>query len=419
MLYAAGYKLAKNKLSIERTGLFILDSQPEGAKILIDGQTQQNWLGSFLKRDNYLVTPAKVTNLLPDEYEVSLELPGYWTWSKKLTINPGASTFAENIYLFKNDLPAQIIAGQIKAFSLAPDKSQLAILLTDQLYFLDLKNEEEKNIKHSDLRGKTIVWSEDQSKIVIDNFLYDLTDLAVRLNLNKIAPLSFNYKWQENVLYFQDKNSIYRLGADNLAKKIINIPVATDYLIKNGNLYLINQAGKIISLEIIDLATKAAAKTINLPFPAAYSFINSENGWLNIFDDKNKILYLLNQESGAPQLTAIDNVKTASWINDDQLLYFNDYEIWLYNKTGGEKTLITRISQPITAALLHPNKNYIIYSTEQTVNSIELDQREKRNLTELIKFDKINYLSLSADGKILYFAGSINKAQGLYKLLLQ
>src|SRR3989344_4788562 len=70
--------------------------------------------GFKFNKNNFIVTPAKIKNLLPGEYNLSLELNGYSGWQKKLTIYPGSSTFAEDIYLFKNDLPVQIFPAKIK-----------------------------------------------------------------------------------------------------------------------------------------------------------------------------------------------------------------------------------------------------------------------------------------------------------------
>ena len=100
------------------------------------------------------------------------------------------------------------------------------------------------------------------------------------------------------------------------------------------------------------------------------------------------------------------------------MLYINDFEIWLYNLQTRNKTLITRISETINGAILHPSKDYIIYSTRGTINAIELDEREKRNSTELIKFDSIDSFKLSPDN-VLYFLGGIGNSQGLYKFLIQ
>ena len=418
MFYAVGYRLSKNGLAIQKTGMFIIDSKPRGAKIFIDGKPQTTWFSSIFNKKNFMSTPAKIKNLLPGEYNLRLELGGYWNWQKKLTVNSGASTFAENIYLFKNDLPAQIAPAATKSIHLSPDKNQAVILSAELITFFNLANEAEKSVKRNDITGKNILWSQSQTKIIIDNYLYDLADLSSVIDLKKLTANSFNYKWIGGALYYQDKNSIYRLEASGLPKKIINYKIFNDYLIKNNYIHLIIKSGAAANLEVIDAVTGQNLKTINLPTALNYSFINAEQNLLNLYDHSHKILYLIDPLAVyQPLVEIINNVKTAFWINSSNLLYTNDFEIWLYNLETKNKILLTRIADTINQAILHPSKDYIIYSTEQTINAIELDEREKRNITELIKFDSINSFILT--NEILYFSGKIGNAEGLYKFFIQ
>lgn len=419
MLYAAGYRLNKNGFSVQRTGMFIIDSKPKGVKIFIDGKPQKTWPSSIFNKENFITTPAKIKNLLPGEYDLRLELDGYWSWQKKLTINPGASTFAENIYLFKNNLPVQIAPAKIESTHLSPNKNQAIILSADLITFLNLSDESEKTTKRNNLAGKNILWSEDQNKIIIDNYLYNLADFSSVIDLKKLTLNSFNYKWSDNILYYQEKNSIYRLESSGSPRKIISNRTFNDYLIKNNYLYLISKSSQTNNLEVIDLATGKNLKNINLPAALNYSFINADQNLLNIYDNAHKILYLIDPASTyQPLAEIINNVKTTFWTDSKNLLYTNDFEIWLYNLTTRNKILITRISDIINSAILHPNKDYIIYSTEQTINAIELDEREKRNITELIKFDSINSFVLTKNN-IIYFLGKIGNSEGLYKFLIQ
>jgi hypothetical protein len=418
MLYAAGYRLNKNGFSVQRTGMFIIDSKPKGAKIFIDGKPQETFASSIFNKNDFIATPAKIKNLLPGEYNLRLELDGYWSWQKKLTVNPGASTFAENIYLFKDNLPVQIASADSGSINLAPDKNQAVILSADLITFLNLSDESEKSTKRNGLPGKNIFWSEDQNKIIIDNYLYNLANTSDAINLKKLTPNSFNYKWSGNILYYQDKNSIYRLDSSNSPKKIISDKIFNDYLVKNNYLYLIIKSGQAINLEVINTATGQNLKNINLPAAPNYSFIDEKQNLLNIYDNDHKILYLIDPFSAyQPLVEIINNIKTTFWINSSNLLYANDFEIWLYNLETKNKILITRISDTINNAILHPSKDYIIYSTERTINAIELDEREKRNSTELIKFDAINSFLLTND--VIYFSEKIGNSEGLYKFLIQ
>ncbi len=421
ILYAAGYKLGRNGFSIQRTGMFIIDSRPKGAKIFIGGRVQTTFYSSLFNADNFITTPAKIKNILPGEYDVSLELSGYWSWRKKLTVSPGASTFAEDIYLFKNDLPVQIISAKIPNINFSPDKTLALIISADRLTFFNLADGTKKIIEQKNIKGKNISWSENNDKIIIDGVLYDLNDLSVKTDLIKLLPGSYDYKWSGGALSGRDKNSIYRLDALNQPQKIISNKLFNDYLIKNNYLYLIIKTKPAPILEVINLSTGESVKNISLPEAADYNFINQGHNLINLFDKNRGTLYLLDPLTTkySPIVETINNVKTAYWTNDNELIYFNDFEIWLYNLNNKEKTLITRISSTINNAVIHPSKNYLIYSTARNINVIELDQRGNRNITELAKFDAIGKMALNSKGDILYFSGKIGNSEGLYKFLIQ
>lgn len=420
VLYAAGFRLSKNGRFIQKTGLLIIDSKPENAKIFINGQPQKNWLSPLLGENNFITTPAKIKNLLPGDYDFSVELNGYSSWQKKLTIYPGASTAVKDIYLFKNSLPAQIVPADTQAINFSPDKNQTLIISAGRLILLNLQTGTERSASQSGLKGKSIAWSADGQRLVIDNYLYSLDDLNSRLDLSKLTAGLFNFQWSDNTLFYQDKSAIYQLDQNNLPKKIVSNANFNDYLVKDGYLFLINKSGPSASLKAIDLATNQQLKNIALPAPADYSFINPGHSLLNLYDNTHKTLYLFNPLADySPLVEIINNVKTATWFDGDNLLYAGDYEIWLYNLASKNNTLITRISDTVNQIAMYPSKNYIIYSTGQTINAMELDERGKRNVVEFIKFDYIKSFALNPQGDVLYFSGRSGGSGGLYKLLIQ
>ena len=421
ILYAAGYKLGKDGFSVRRTGLFIVESKPRGAKIFLNGKAQKTMINSLLNRDNYITTPVKIKNLLPGEYELALELEGYLSWRKVLTINPGASAYAKDINLFKTSLPLLITPSKIKALDFSLDGKTAVIISADQLTFLNLADESKKSISQNYLEGKNIVWSSDGQKLIIDNYFFKTDDLNFKIDLSKLTAGAFNYRWYNDVLFYQDSASIYQLDHDNLPKKIIGNIEFKDYLVKAGYLYIINQTKPAASLKIIELASNKEIKEINLPAAASYLFINPEQALLNLYDDSHKTLYLINPLAAyfSPLVEIINNLRIALWADDNRLLYANDFEIWQYDLAAKKKTLLTRISDPINRVVAHPNNNYIIYATPETINVIELDEREKRNISELAKFDSIDSLVLNPEGDSLYFSGRVGQTEGLYKLLIQ
>ncbi len=157
-----------------------------------------------------------------------------------------------------------------------------------------------------------------------------------------------------------------------------------------------------------------------MPGSDNYYFINSTHSLLNLYDQDHQILYLIDPFSlfYSPLQETINNIKYTYWVNDNKLLYANDFEVWLFDLELNQKILLTRISQTIASIIWHPSNNYIIYSTDTTISTIELDEREKYNITEIIKLDKIAFPVLNQKGDTLYFYAKIGNQEGLYKLAI-
>ncbi|HNW55573.1 MAG TPA: PEGA domain-containing protein [bacterium] len=104
LAYAAGYHVNWRYLRLERTGLLEIKTEPTKATATIDE------LRAWLIKPKDLTTPLKLKNLRPGNYTVKLDLPGYHSWKKTLTVNPAETTFAKNVRLFKQSEPELIFA---------------------------------------------------------------------------------------------------------------------------------------------------------------------------------------------------------------------------------------------------------------------------------------------------------------------
>lgn len=109
LLTTAGYRINLRTRQLERSGILILRSAPADAQILLDGARREER------------TPARLTDLLPREYRVTLEREGFRPWSKSLTVESQRSTFAENIVLFPDQLPVRVADASTTTLALSED----------------------------------------------------------------------------------------------------------------------------------------------------------------------------------------------------------------------------------------------------------------------------------------------------------
>lgn len=421
ILYALGYSVS-NGFKLQKTGILVIASEPNNAKIYLNGELQQDFLKKLYKQDSYKTTPQKIKDLAPGEYNIKLELDGYWSWEKKLAIWPGQSTFAEDVKLFKKDAPVSLLQGE-RNISANAKRADIFTWNKKEAVVINLATNEIKNIN---LGSSTLPenqdanWSPNSNQILLGNFLINennqITDLKTQIDKQAKSFQWDNYS--DEYIYYTTNTSLskYRV-ADKAVTKIIDSSNIGNFFAQRDFIYFLSNEKDATILNIFDTQEKKISNKINLPL-SSYSFINKDQDLLNLFDDKHNMLYILDVNSSFKQLKdSLSNVsKKNYWINDTQLLYANDFEIWMYDLESSRKKLITRISKKITNVAWLPTNGHILFSTANSINVIELDDREKYNITKLIESDQIKNPVLNKTGDTLYFNGTINGEKGVYKL---
>ncbi|MDD4333246.1 MAG: PEGA domain-containing protein [Patescibacteria group bacterium] len=428
IFYAAGYKLkltwplSFNNL-VQKTGMFVFNTEPQGAKIYLNNELTAPFLDKYItNRQNYLTTPNKIKNIMPGEYDVKLELDGYWTWEKKLKIVSGQSTHAEDVRLFKKNLPFKLTNSTLPNFKVSPDNQYIAFQDSNKLKILNLNNSStaEYDLTNTQSKPASFIWAPDSKKIIANNFLFnfDLEGSEMKTDLSKIiSPDAFNIKWSDDslLIYFQAKLTLNSYNINNKIITILNKKTEiTDYKTINNTLFYITKINNVYFLR-----NNQNNQEIELPASPQYKFIDIKNNLLYLLDAKRQILYLINPFSQEyPFVDIINNVNKAILTEDKRLLYANDFEIWLYSPETKSKILLTRISEPIVNIAWHKNNNYAIYYTANAVRVIELDDREKRNVLELMNAQQISFPFFDSEQDIVYFYAKIGNEQGIFELEL-
>jgi hypothetical protein len=429
ILYAMGYNL-ESGFRLQKSGILIIKTQPEEAKIYLNGKLEQEFFGNIIKKnDKYVRTPAKIKNLKPGEYEIRVELDGYWPWQKKLTVRPGETTFAEDIFLFRNEnavLIAEFESGKesfsykSKLFSNISANEASVINLED----LSLKNKSLNNGTSSVFQLSEIKWSDNDKRILTNTSVFNYESWEKVLDLRPIfGEAETRYAWhsgRDDSLYFSQGNRLFSYDFSNKqSQEIINLPGLQEfYSIKDDVLLLANDNGST-ALSIIRDNAKNQELLASLPF-SDYSFLETKNEIINLLDKRNKILYLIDSNSSIkPIKDQINGCSIAHWTDDQRLLYSDGYEIWTYTLNDQKKELLTRISERINALVWHPSENYVIYSTENSLNILELDRREKHNVININEYPAIGQIALDKSGKIIYFSSHENSVTKLYKIVIQ
>jgi hypothetical protein len=419
--YASGYKLNISNFKLQKTGVLNIETNPAGAIILIDDKPVESLFKKiFHNQQSAVKTPMRLKNLLPGDYNITLQLEGYWDWQKKLKIEPGLTTNIKELVLFKKDLPGLIYQDDIRVFA-STNKKKALITASNGNRVYDLANSQDKlPAVLEDLNISSALWSFDNNKILIDKkWIYESPETLTPIS--QLLPASTtNIRWDlsnSSWLYYLLDGKVFKLDLNNYKSEQFSLPgKVLDFLVRNGDLFAIRRIDKKVTLSTLQISDKKIIRELDLRIDSDYEFSEQNGYYLNIYDKRLNILYLIDPHSANPLLETIREVKGWQWINDEMLLYFNDAEIWTFDLKNNNKKVLIRISDKIQAVVWHPTKNYIFYNTAQGIFVIELDEREKYNITELFRSTQISNVILNPDGNILYFYAEIGNQRGFYKL---
>ncbi|MBU1146628.1 PEGA domain-containing protein [Patescibacteria group bacterium] len=358
ILYTTGYRYNFQTNKLQKTGILILKSSPLGAKIYLNGELRKE------------TTPARITNLFPNDYTIKIEKENFYPWQKNLPIESSLTTFAENITLFEKLLPAEVVENNSELFSLAPNKEKIIYLdkkeTGDEVWLLNFKNNKSSLIYRISEGKNDIVnleWSNDNQKVLLTVNFSDATDSHKYIMINtETNEISVYQKLSD--FYFTFSGVPINIADANL---LPDLDVATGY-----------------------------------------------SGAVAVLDKKTKNISVVKPTS----LDVIFETKAdqAAWSSDvKKLLYTTDFEIWIYNFSTEEKTLISRYSQEIKK-VDWVNENYIAALLGGAVKIIELDERDQRNVIDLIAPGEINNFFIDSAKQSIYFSGVIGNKKGVFEL---
>ncbi len=255
---ALGYKFSRHTLKFTKTGLIFIKTQPEGAKIYLEGKL-------ISQR-----SPASMQDLAPGVYKVALELAQHYPWKGEVDVEAGKVSRLDKIILFplrpnlvrlnrdklssfridaqskliyyldqlnrvvyRSDFAAnnfEDVASlpqgftQISGWEISADRKKLFIFNQRQISVIFFDNQGDYGYPDA-----SVFWDYTQEKVInvfwhSDNYhLVVLTDKHVQVveargqskplnlvELNKEATSAF-YDVKEDTLYFNDSQNLYKL----------------------------------------------------------------------------------------------------------------------------------------------------------------------------------------------------------------
>jgi len=446
IFYSQGYRIDFQNKKIVQTGGFFFNVSPNGSMVSIDK--------NLSKKTSFIFGSSFISGLMPKKYEVKIEKQDYHPWTKTLEVKEQKVTECKNIQLFPKNPEFSFLTSEVEDFFPLPNQKQ--IIIKQQGWVLKLFNLEtqesslivkQQGLADQDPVLQEIKVSEDSKKAIIKTSLKGENKFFL-IDLNGLEkPLLVNPDFKIKNIVFKNSNQLFFIGI-NVPKdekenydqslfsfqensvKEIDLPIAKQKIITfaliNENIVWLNEAGflykgqikenKVELLEILNL------KPLSIHEQANYKIII--NDFSQIFVKEDETLYFLNPENHSLirifaslkeyQFSA-DNKKLALRNDNEIIVFFNQEQTEQPQKKEQEKVRLIGTTKKIDN-LFWLNNHYLVFKNNDSIEIIEIDDRDKPNLVELTTFPnlKISFLEkqkllLVLSKNKLYFSKDVLK----------
>ena len=408
LLYTTGFRYDLKKGQLQRTGALVLETAPTNAEVLLNDEKAKS------------KTPARLNNVLPGDYDVKINKPEHYPWQKKLTINTQETTFAEDIILFYQAEPQSINGNNINTWSFSPDNNFLALIVNEfnqeHIYLYNLKNNKKKlvHVSQTPTTKHKIDWSPFGSYFLLttDSSVTALSTGAPWKNL-PVQATAKNFQWDANnynILYHQTGSNLYETNyLTQATTKIFTLPTQAtllDYYINDSEVFTIEKLNTKYLLTKYPLNTDTTIdlrKIIELNNPN-YHFINIFKDKLALFEETDQTIYLANRSLDQIAFHK-DGIISHDFLSSKGLLLLQTSQELSYldlNQDNLEEVTITRYSQGLQNAKWHSSPPHVFMLKDQTVEIIELDDRNG-NQTINLPIKQVQDLAVNSNQQLLYY----------------
>lgn len=426
VLYAFGYRFNFERGIFIYTGSISIKSNPETVFIRVDGELipEQN-LG-------ILNNSILVSGLTPGEHFIEVSADGYSSWSKKALVQSGLSTEFWNVLLAKKDpSPEKIpsLDSSLKMFP-APNENLFAVAKTGDgdAFIVNTLNigtgiqTEVFSLPQAMLPkdGENIEWSPNNTKLIIPlehtKETVERSYSIVTVEDKKLTTLQpptpknrsiSNPRWDSttrNFIFYLRDTTLYRANTEALLDPplLVRENVLT-YDISGSSIYYLSQDNGIIYRIPADRSdatpTQVTTTSIDITGDDTYSIVVYDDSRIAIREQTRGKLLIYNKLSLSEIILkplAESGVRGVQFSNDGKkLLFFSDTEISVYFTLPWEAqpvreadtTLqVARFSSPIKNIQWTKEYEHVLFTTNQSAKVVELDNRDRRNITEIAVF---------------------------------
>jgi hypothetical protein len=448
LFYSFGYRYDLREGETVQTGAIVVKVNIKSADIYINDNLYKNnrTLGNLF--NDFI----KIESLSPGTYNIRVEKEGYFDWKKNAEVRSGYVTEFKNIVLVKSHYDEDVLLDELETGDsldlysnsvwVSNDENKIAYVGKNgeklNLLVFDLKDKEKRAIvglnrlfrnNKGNYGFDNVIWSDNDKKIMVkissssDVFWYliDLENKGKMYNLstifekNQLVKNKWDFYFKNDFLFYIKNSTLYRFDYAKLVSKKI-LENVSGFLIEGNYIYYLST--KDNSLHLMDRKNPLFSRTV-FKMPEEFNsrllskIVKSNRNVYLILSSSGK-LYLVNEDSKI--IFTNSSVKDAYFSNGGKrIIYYNDHEISVYyieekvsqpSKKKFTNELITRYSKNISSIYLFKDEEHLFYKEGNVLKFTELDNRDKRNVFDILESDNNNIFYLRNSDSLLYVKGN-------------
>lgn len=398
ILGASGYRYDFQGQALVSTGTLVLNSYPEGAKILIN------------QREGTDRTPAEIHGLFPSRYTLEVNSEDFRPWRKEVEIQANRITVEDQILLIpKRIAVSSLSAKEIRTFAVSPDGRKLIYVHrenaggAESLWLFDLNGGGERPLFPFDSEETESLSSEgsvDRLLWVADGWVaFSVSNprskryFILAIGEGEERPFEWipperieadHWKWTKSGLFFMQGESLYRADYEKRSITRVTPDLVQGYALFENFLYYVAASPPVLFRQ--NLVTGERTALAELPAEPAEGnnrarLVLSPRGKIALID-RHRILWLIDGVPSAAPLPVAAEVQTVVFNEDGKrLLYQTKQGIFVYHLKegkilGGREAGSFETAVQREGAVIEPtwysDQFHIVYGAGEAVYIVEI-----------------------------------------------
>ena len=397
MLKSGGYRYDFSTKRLTKVGAFYVKSYPANAFIHVDGVSTRK------------TTPDRILNLIPGEHTLAVALDGFQTWTKKLEVRSGETTFAQDIVLFRNNPPYTQLSQGGTGFITSRDKRLYLFLDAAQtLHITNTATGNHYQIQPAVSPIRLLSVSPAHEEVImeaIDGFY--ILNLNTERTTKVKLPVRYTVaqaEWDRTVttvVWLRTTSGLvlrYDLITHEYAEFLSGVE---NFLMADSYMTTLSDQGHEAVLKRYSYGSAEPVWEQRLTTNEHNTLSDAKNAGLITIMGEHTV-WLVHEE-----WQRSFNASSAEW-HGDRLLLANDFEILMYDYSRDTVALVDRTADRVEHIQWHPSGSYFLRQLGSEIQLAELDGRDMRNVHRIGDVSTTTNIYFDPKGERMFSASTLD-----------